>query len=101
LIISPQTFSAGQVLATTLADNNLVTVIGKPLGNKPTGQTGGSALNCPILRRLSRFPIYMERPDKSKMMKNHYFLMEIYNTFQDLLNGNNQVIEYILNEIKR
>jgi hypothetical protein len=57
LIISPQTFSAGQVLATTLADNNLVT--GKPLGNKPTGQTGGSALNCPILRRLSRFPIYI------------------------------------------
>jgi hypothetical protein len=42
----------------------------------------------------------MERPDKSKMMKDHYFLMK-YNTFQDLLNGNNQVIEYILNEIKR
>jgi hypothetical protein len=34
-------------------------------------------------------------------MKDHYFLIEIYNTFQDLLNGNNQVIEYILNEIKR
>jgi hypothetical protein len=75
LIISPQTFSAGQVLATTLADNNLVTVIGKPLGNKPTGQTGGSALNCPILRRLSLSYLYMERPDKSKNDENHYFLM--------------------------
>jgi hypothetical protein len=66
LIISPQTFSAGQVLATTLADNNL-TVIGKPLGNKPTGQTGGSAFKLPNTKKIiSLSYLYMERPDKSK-----------------------------------
>jgi hypothetical protein len=44
----------------------------------------------------------MERPDKSKNDERSLFPdVEIYNTFQDLLNGNNQVIEYILNEIKR
>jgi hypothetical protein len=42
----------------------------------------------------------MERPDKSKNDERSLFV-EIHNTFQDLLNGNNQVIEYILNEIKR
>jgi hypothetical protein len=44
----------------------------------------------------------MERPDKSKNDERSLFPdVEIHNTFQDLLNGNNQVIEYILNEIKR
>jgi hypothetical protein len=102
LIISPQTFSAGQVLATTLADNNL-TVIGKPLGNKPTGQTGGSAFKLPNTKKIiSLSYLYMERPDKSKNDERSLFPdVEIHNTFQDLLNGNNQVIEYILNEIKR
>jgi hypothetical protein len=76
LIISPQTFSAGQVLATTLADNNLVTVIGKPLGNKPTGQTGGSAFKLPNTKKIiSLSYLYMERPDKSKNDEDHYFLM--------------------------
>jgi hypothetical protein len=102
LIISPQTFSAGQVLATTLADNNLVAVIGKPLGNKPTGQTGGSAFKLPNTKNIiSLSYLYMERPDKSKNDERSLFPnVEIHNTFQDLLNGNNQVIEYILNEIK-
>jgi hypothetical protein len=44
----------------------------------------------------------MERPDKSKNDEKSLFPdVEIHNTFQDLLNGNNMVIEYILNEIKR
>src|SRR5690606_18357901 len=42
VIISPQTFSAGQVLATTIADNKLAIIIGKSTGNKPTSQTGAS-----------------------------------------------------------
>jgi hypothetical protein len=76
LIISPQTFSAGQVLATTLADNNLVTVIGKPLGNKPTGQTGGSAFKLPNTKKIiSLSHIYIWNVLINQNDEDHYFLM--------------------------
>lgn len=103
LIIGPQTFSAGQVLATTISDNHLATVIGKPLGNKPTTQTGGSAFKLPNTKKIISISyVYMERPDKTKNQEKSLVPdIEIHNTFQDLLNGNNRVMEYILNEIKR
>jgi hypothetical protein len=103
LIIGPQTFSAGQVLATTIADNKLATVIGKPLGNKPTTQTGGSAFKLPNTKKIISISyVYMERPNRSKNDEKSLFPdIEIYNTFQDLLGGNNSVMEYILTETKK
>ncbi|MEL1241179.1 S41 family peptidase [Flavobacterium flavipallidum] len=103
VIIGPQTFSAGQVLATTIADNKLATIIGKPTGNKPTTQTAASAFKLPNTKKIiSLSYLYMERPDKTKNQENALYPdVEIYNTFQDLLNGNNQVMEYILNQTKR
>ncbi|MBA0883010.1 S41 family peptidase [Flavobacterium undicola] len=103
LIIGNQTFSAAQVLATTIADNHLATVIGKPLGNKPTTQTGSSAFKLPNTKKfISISYVYIERPDKTKNQEKSLVPdIEIHNTFQDLLNGNNRVMEYILNEIKR
>jgi hypothetical protein len=100
VIIGPQTFSAGQVLATTIADNKLATIIGKPLGNKPTTQTAGSAFKLPNTKKIIFLSyLYMERPDKTKNQENALYPdIEIYNTFQDLLNGDNQVMEYILNK---
>jgi hypothetical protein len=103
LIIGPQTFSAGQVLATTIADNHLAVVIGKPLGNKPTTQTGGSSFKLPNTKKfISISYFYMERPDKTKNEEKSLFPdIEIHNTFQDFLNGDNRIMEYIIKESKR
>ena len=44
----------------------------------------------------------MERPNRSKNDEKSLFPdIEIYNTFQDLLSGNNSVMEYILTETKK
>ena len=101
LIIGPQTFSAGQVLATTIADNNLAVVIGKPLGNKPTSQGAASAFKLPNTKKIiSLSYLYIERPDKAKNQENSLFPdIEIYNSYQDFLNGDNQVMEYIVKQI--
>ncbi len=103
LLIGPQTFSAGQVLATTIADNHLATIIGKPLGNKPTTQTGGLAFKLPNTKKIiSLSYIFMERPDTTKNEENSLFPdLEIQNTFQDLLNGDNKVMEYILSQSQK
>ena len=101
LIISPNTFSAGQVLATTIADNHLAVVVGKPLGNKPSAQTGGSAFKLPNTKKIvSLSYVYTERPDKTKNQENSLFPdVEIHNSYQDFLNGDNQVMEYIIKKI--
>ncbi|MBF4471175.1 S41 family peptidase [Flavobacterium sp. HJJ] len=101
LIIGPQTFSAGQVLATTIADNHLAVIVGKPLGNKPTTQTAGSAFKLPNTKKIiSLSYVYAERPDKAKNQENSLFPdIEIHNTYQDFLNGNNQIMEYIVKQI--
>lgn len=99
VIISPQTFSAGQVLATTIADNKLATIIGKPTGNKPTSQTGASMFKLPNTKKIIAISYtYMERPDRTKNNeKALYPDIEINNTFKDFLNGNDNIMEYILN----
>lgn len=103
VIIGPQTFSAGQVLATTIADNHLATIIGKPTGNKPTTQTGGLAFKLPNTKKIiSLSYIFMERPDTTKNDDKALFPdVEIHNSFQDLLNGNNKVMEYILSQSQK
>lgn len=100
VITSPQTFSAAQILATTIADNKLATIIGRPTGNKPTTQSAASAFKLPNTKKIiSLSYLYLERPDKTKNQDNALYPdIEIYNTFQDLLNGDNQVMEYILNK---
>jgi len=103
VIIGPQTFSAGQVLATTIADNHLATIIGKPLGNKPTTQTGGSFFKLPNTKKIIALSyFFMERPDTTKNDDKALFPdVEIHNSFQDLLNGDNKVMEYILNQSQK
>jgi len=100
VIISPKTFSAGQVLATTIADNKLAIIIGKSTGNKPTSQTGASMFKLPNTKKIIAISYtYMERPDKTKNNeKALYPNIEINNTFKDFLNGNDRIMEYILNE---
>ena len=97
LIISPETFSAGQVLATTLSDNGIATVIGRPLGNKPSTATGGSAFKLPNTKKIiSMSYFYMERPNPMLNSEDSlYPEIEIHNSFENFMKGENKIIEYI------
>ncbi len=103
LITSPRTFSAAQVLATTMADNNLATIIGEPTGSKPTGQTGASMFKLPNTKKIIAISYtYMERPDTTKNEEDSLYPdIEIYRTLKDFLNGRDNVMEYILKDIDK
>ena len=98
VIVGPDTFSAGQVLATTISDNKLGKIVGTPLGNMPTCQTGASMLKLPKTKTiLSLSYFYSERPDKSKNHEISLFPdIEIYQTYDDLVKGIDSVIEEVL-----
>mgnify|MGYP005991864103 CR=1 FL=1 len=100
VIISHTTFSAGQVLATTITDNKLAKTIGKPTGNKPTGQTGASMFKLPNTKKIIAISYtYMERPDKTKNHENTLFPeIEIHKSFKEFINGEDRVMDYILNK---
>ncbi len=103
VIIGTNTFSAAQVLATTIADNNLATLIGEPTGNKPTSQTGASAFKLPNTKKIIFISYtFMERPNKEKNDINSLYPdIEIHNTYKQFLNGNDKQFECIINEIKK
>ncbi len=103
VIIGPNTFSAGQVLATTIADNKLAKLIGTPTGNKPSTQTGASSFKLPLTKKLvSLSYVYLERPDKSKNSENALLPdIEIYKTFQEFMNGEDKIMEYIIEDSKK
>ena len=61
---------------------------------------GHQCLNYQIRKKIIAISYtYMERPDKTK---NHekalYPDIEIHKTFKDFLNGNDRIMEYIINE---
>ncbi len=103
VLIGTNTFSAAQVLATTLADNNLATLVGKPTGNRPTSQTGASAFKLPNTKKIIFISYtFMERPNKEKNDINSLYPdIEIHNTYEQFINGNDKQFEYIINEIKK
>lgn len=102
VLIGPYTFSAGQVLATTIADNNLASIVGQPTGNKPTTQTGSSHFKLPNTKKIISISyLFMERPDISKNDEIALYPdVEIYQTLDDLINGRDKQFEYIMNKIK-
>lgn len=102
VIVGPDTFSAAQFLATTIADNGLAKIVGTPVGNKPTTQTGASVLKLPNTKAiLSLSYFYAERPDKSKNQEVALFPdLEVYQTYSDLLQGIDSEFDAILKEIK-
>lgn len=103
VITSPVTFSAGQILATTIADNNLATIVGKPTGNKPTAQTGASAFKLPNTKKIIKLSyVFMERPDKSKNDEKALFPdLEIYQTYQNFMNGEDKLMEYLISRTEK
>tara|TARA_B110000977_G_C11041425_1_gene479031 strand:+ start:304 stop:1893 length:1590 start_codon:yes stop_codon:yes gene_type:complete len=103
VLIGTNTFSAGQVLATTIADNNLATLVGKPTGNKPTSQTGASGFKLPNTKKIIMISYtFMERPNKEKNGEDAlYPNVEIHHTYEQIINGDDKQFEYIINEIKK
>jgi len=102
VLIGTNTFSAGQILATTIADNNLATLVGKPTGNKPTTQTGASMFKLPRTKKIVAISYtFMERPNTRKNSENTlYPNVEIHHTYEQIINGEDKQFEYIINVIK-
>lgn len=102
VLIGNWTFSAAQVLATTMYDNNIGIFVGSPTGNKPTGQTGSSGLKLPYSKSLINLSIgYMERPDTSKNeLDALYPDFNIHPTLDEIINGEDVQFDYIMKQIK-
>ena len=101
-LVGIRTFSAGKTLATTIADNKLAILVGKPTGQKPTSQTGSSKFKLPNTKKIMSISVtFMERPNKEKNDEIALFPdIEIYPTFENYLSGVDVQFEYIMNEIK-
>lgn len=103
VLIGNITFSAAQILATTIADNRLAVMVGQPIGNKPTGPTGASLLKLPYTKKIVNLSyMYMERPDHSKNRERTLFPdIEINPDFREIVNGEDLCFDYIIQEIKK
>ena len=103
VLVGAETFSAAQWLATTFADNKLAKIVGTPVGNRPTCQTGASVLKLPNTKSILGLSYtFAERPDKSKNQEIALFPdIEVYQTYNDLINGIDSEFEAVLKEIKK
>ena len=101
VLVGTKTFSAGQLLATTLSDNNLATVVGQPTGNKPTTQTGASGFKLPNTKLIVYISYsFLERPNTKKNEEKALFPdVELFTTYEEYINGIDISFEYIMNEI--
>ena len=103
VLIGTNTFSAGQVLATTMYDNKIGTFVGTPTGNQPTCQTGVSIGNLPKTKKQIVLSLgYFERPDKTKNDEIALFPhVEIHPSFEKTYLGHiDESIDYIMKEIE-
>lgn len=103
VLIGSITFSAAQMLATTIADNRLAVTVGQPIGNKPSCQTGSSLFKLPHTKKVVNLSyMYMERPDQSKDNEVTLFPdIELNSSFQDFINGKDVSFEYIIQDINK
>lgn len=103
VIIGTYTFSAANILATTLSDNSLATLVGTPTGNRPSTQTGASGFKLPKTKTVGTISYtYMERPDKEKNEENALYPdIETYPTFETAIEGNDVAFDYIMNDISK
>lgn len=100
VLTGPQTFSAAQVLATTLQDNGLATIVGAPTGNKPSAQTGASLFKLPNTGLiLSLSYLYMERPDTRKNREDALYPdVRVERTLEKVQAGHDEPFEWILEQ---
>lgn len=100
VLTGPRTFSAAQVLATTLKDNNLAVIVGSPLGNKPSTQTGASLFKLPNTKLIvSLSYLYMERPDPGRNSENTLFPdVPVEKTVSGVRAGHDEPFEWIIEQ---
>lgn len=95
LLIGSETFSSASDFAAVLGDNELATLIGEPIGQKPT--SFGDKLNFYLPETKTRVSVsfkYFQRPDPLKDNEpTLYPDIEIYPTIDEILNGKDPVFE--------
>lgn len=103
LLIGPNTFSSASWLATLASDNNLFTIVGEPISQKPTSFGDFLILKLPntkILCGISHKIFY--RPDTSKNAECCLFPdIEIKVTYEDYKNGKDLAFDWILEDISK
>ncbi len=98
VLTGPQTFSAASILASTLQDNDLATLVGTPTGNRPSGPTGAAGVKLPHTRTMIRLSyLYMDRADPTKMHLDATY-PDLYapQTWEDLRAGVDTAVEAVL-----
>ena len=102
ILTGSNTFSSAAMLAIKLRDNNLVTIVGTPMGQKPTqfGQFLNFRLPLTGVRgHVSSKKLYL--PDRSKNNETTLYPdIEIWNTINNEINGRDIVFEKLLEMIK-
>lgn len=102
LLIGSGTFSAASDFATTLHDNQLATLIGQPISQKPTSFGDKLYFQLPhtdIEGSVSYKMFY--RPDATKDDEpTLYPDIEVWPTIDDILNGNDPVFDKVLELIE-
>ncbi|MFK8105322.1 MAG: S41 family peptidase [Saprospiraceae bacterium] len=104
VLIGEMTFSAAQILATTMYDNGIGTFVGTPTGNQPSCQTGFTMVKLPHTKKIVNLSLaYMERPDKSKNEEDALFPhVETPFTFMETyVHRIDNSIDYIMTEISK
>jgi hypothetical protein len=102
VLIGPKTFSAAQYLATSLKDNDLATIVGLPLGNQPSSQTGASMLKLPYTKTLVSLSfLYGERPDRSKNEEDSLYPdVRVERTFYGVRAGRDEAFEWVREHVR-
>ena len=102
IITGPKTFSSAAMLAIKLRDNNLVTIVGTPMGQKPTQFGEFLKFKLPLTKvrgQVSCKKFY--RPDRSKdNQPTLYPDIEIWNTINDKINGTDRAFDKLIKIIK-
>ena len=98
VLTGPQTFSAAAILAATLQDNGLATVVGEPTGNRPGGPTGASRVKLPHTGTVIALSyVSFDRPDPTRAHLDAVY-PDVYapSTYEDYLRGGDPALEAAL-----
>ena len=101
VLTSARTFSAANMLAVVIKDNNIGTIIGEPTGNQPTGYTDILIFKLP--QTGLEFCVSFKkvfRPDQEKNSENALMPdILVYTTRDDIINDRDAQIEWLKDNI--
>jgi len=103
LLIGPKTASSAAYFATIMADNHLATLIGQPLGQKPTHFGDALLFQLPHtgVKGMVSSSLFL-RPDATKNDEpTLYPDIEVWPTIDDIMNGRDPVFDKVLELIEQ